>query len=971
MTGRRFDPERWQRVTQLFDHALELDAAGRRALLSRECGGDPELGAELERLLAFDAAPGQLDAPGAAQVRTGMAAALRAADRGEALLDTRIGPWRVLNLIGRGGMGYVFLAAREAGGFEQRVALKLLRAGELDDVSRRRFLEERRVLAKLAHPHIARLLDGGLGPDGEPWYAMEYVDGASLIEWCDARQLPVRARLSLFGKVCDAVDHAHRQLVIHRDIKPANILVDADGEPRLLDFGIAKLLTRHGAVAHSETRLMTPEYAAPEQLRNEPVGAATDVYALGAVLFELLTGQQPFPDPLAAREAPSALRVCAPSSPDVEACAAARGTTPQGLRRQLRGDLERILRAALDPEPARRYRSAAALAEDLGRHLRGHPISLRRERGYRFARFVARHRAAAALGTLAAVALIAALGAVLWQAREARFQAANATAVKDFMVDVFASADPEKHPGAVPDARELLDAGAQRLDEFRGEPRTAAALTRALAASYAGIGVWDRARSLAARALARVVAQQGARSAQALQVRIEYAEILQQGDAQQEARTQARQVLAQTRDAADAIGARAHLVLARVAAHLGDDARTHDEATRALAAARALGSAEYQARAHDLLAQAALGRGDMAAAVPALRSAVALYERSRGASAAQTLDERENLAFALLHSDGSDEALKQYAQLVADQQRMLGDDHPRTAATSCRFASLLWGAGRYREARERAAQAMQVQQAAASRMMVWQTSDCLMALVGVARARGDLAAARNLVARIEALPQPSGDETPRYLHAVHFIHAAIDAERGDGAAFERLRDLLARSPHLPPWNDRLDSPRALLALGRAQDALEAWRGLEATLTDPAQRRQRLAEVLLGQGVALVELGRHAEARDAFFAAQAAAGDDPSYGALLATLRLWRGWSQVRQGRAAAGLDDIEAALAWRRAQFGEDSYRTAEARLARAEAWAQSGRRAEAATEQARARETLVMLEPAHALRRRAALPLR
>ncbi len=280
-----------------------------------------------------------------------MADALRAADNGENQIGQRIGAYRIERLLGRGGMGRVFLAVRDDGEFEQRVALKLLRPELIDNLTRRRFLEERSVLARLLHPHIARLYDGGLGPNGQPWYAMEYIDGAPLTEWCDARQLGIAARMDLFRKVCDAVDYAHQHLVIHRDIKPGNILVDADGNPKLLDFGIAKLLAQRDAATRGDTRLMTPEYAAPEQLRGEPVSTATDVYALGVVLFELLTGLRPFPDPLASREPPSLQSFCTQNSADVEARAAARGATPIGLRRQLHGDPERILRAAIAHPP--------------------------------------------------------------------------------------------------------------------------------------------------------------------------------------------------------------------------------------------------------------------------------------------------------------------------------------------------------------------------------------------------------------------------------------------------------------------------------------------------------------------------------------------------------------------------------------------------------------------------------------------
>ena len=279
-----------QRLTELFDRAVELDEAGRHDLLDRTRDEDGELAGELQGLLAADAQDSVLDGAGSAASFVQMDQVLSRFEDGSDLLGQRIGVYRIEKLLACGGMGRVFLAVRDDAGFEQRVALKVLRAGLVDDLTRRRFLEERRVLARLSHPHIARLYDGGLGPDGEPWYAMEYIDGAPLTEWCDARKLSIAARLDLFRKACEAVDFAHRHLVIHRDIKPGNILVDAEGNPKLLDFGIAKLLTRRDAETRNETGLMTPEYAAPEQLRGGAISTATDTYSLGAVLCELLCG---------------------------------------------------------------------------------------------------------------------------------------------------------------------------------------------------------------------------------------------------------------------------------------------------------------------------------------------------------------------------------------------------------------------------------------------------------------------------------------------------------------------------------------------------------------------------------------------------------------------------------------------------------------------------------------------------------
>lgn len=542
MTGNALDPQGWRRLAELFDRALELDLAGRKALLAETA--DAALRADLERMLAADVAPGALDTASGADVRARVQYLLDDANRGASLVGHCLGPWRIQRMLGSGGMGRVFLASRENGEFEQHVALKLLRAGPIDELTRGRFREERRVLARLAHPNIARLLDGGVAADGEPWYAMEYVDGAPLTDWCDARGLSITERLRLFCKVCDAVDFAHRHLVVHRDLKPGNILVNAEGEPKLLDFGIAKLLPAVGGQTRSDTRMMTPEYAAPEQLRNEAVSTASDVYALGAILFELLTGRRAFPDPFGSRDPPSAVRACAAPEPLISTRASARAAVPRHLRNQLRGDIERILRGALEPDPARRYRSVGVFTVDLRRHLRGDPISLRRDRAYRLGKFVHRYRLGVAAGSLAALALLATSGFALWQAHTARAQAMRADAVKDFMVEVFVSADPSRHPGTGSSMRALLDTGARSLlQRFGDDPDTQSELSQALARSYAGIGAFDQARAMAAQALAATSRLHGANSVQASKARTDYIEILQIEGKQRDARPQVRIVM--------------------------------------------------------------------------------------------------------------------------------------------------------------------------------------------------------------------------------------------------------------------------------------------------------------------------------------------------------------------------------------------------------------------------------------------
>ncbi|HXS73007.1 MAG TPA: serine/threonine-protein kinase [Rhodanobacteraceae bacterium] len=972
MTGHNLDPQRWQRLTELFDQALELDAVGRRRLLDDT--RDEDLRAELQRLLAADAASGPLDTRDGAVMRARMDQALNAPANDDAWLGERIGAWRIERLLASGGMGRVFLAARDDGEFEQQAALKLLSARWADDLTRRRFLEERRVLAKLAHPNIARLLDGGLGPQGEPWYAMEYVDGAPLTDWCDARELPIAARLDLFRKVCEAVDFAHRHLVIHRDLKPGNIMVDAEGEPKLLDFGIAKLLPAQNAQMHSDTRLMTPEYAAPEQLRGEPVSTATDVYALGAVLFELLTGRRAFADPLAPREAPSLLRACPTSDPAIATRAGARATTSRNLRKSLRGDLERILRAALDPDPARRYRGPLALTADLRRHLRGHPISLRRDRGYRLGKFARRHRMGVAIGTSAIFAILAVSVYAVRQADVARSQAQRAEAVRDFMVSVFASADPGAHPGEGPRARELLDAGARAMHrQFHTDAEAEVALSRALAKSYSGIGAYGPARALAQAALDATLKLHGADSPEALTTRNDYAEILQVSGSEQEALEQAQRVLSRARDTT--LQVRAHLVMASAESQLLHEQQAEQEARRALTLAQPLGARgeRWQAAAWNDLAQSYLGRGQFAAAQQALRQATMLYTRSLGADNPQSMDARTNLIFLLLHSGHANEAMSMYAGLIAEQRRTLGPQSPALAQTLSEYAYMLWSAGDYAQARDIAGEA-QIALAAAADMSPMLHADSEQSLAILLRNRGDVAGALRILDEIERTDASPGKDGERMAFARHWLRAAIAAERGEPnalAQLDALRALGQKIGYAMEFPAKLDWPLAWLAAGQPQRALQSYEELAALPSTSFMQAAHRNTLLLGRGVALVQIGRYPEASQVLDQAAVALAGKPDKLVDAITVKLWQGWLRARRGQPQAGIADIESALNWRQQQLGDESYLTAEARLALAETLSKLGRHDEALIEQAQARAVLVaQLAPQHALRRRAELPL-
>jgi non-specific serine/threonine protein kinase/serine/threonine-protein kinase len=401
----------------LFHEALPLPVEDRAALLERECREDAALRSEVERLLAaHDRAGSFIESPAASLGRLGTVE--------EPIDGRRIGAYRVIGELGRGGMGAVYLAERADGQYEQRVALKLIKRGMDTEQVLDRFRAERQILASLDHPNIARLLDGGSTEEGTPFFAMEYIDGEPIDAYADRKQLSVEDRLRLFLQVCGAVTYAHQHLVIHRDIKPLNVLVTADGTPKLLDFGIAKVLHADADEATSTVtgmRLLTPEYASPEQVDGRHATTVSDVYSLGVVLYELLTGRSPYrPRSRTPLDVVEAVRTTDPERPSAAG-------NPQKLRKRLRGDLDTILLTALRKEPDRRYQSVEQLAADLRRHLDGLPVRARPDTfGYRAGKFVRRNRVAVAAGTLVVLAMLAGTVATAYQARQARGAQARA-----------------------------------------------------------------------------------------------------------------------------------------------------------------------------------------------------------------------------------------------------------------------------------------------------------------------------------------------------------------------------------------------------------------------------------------------------------------------------------------------------------------------------------------------------------------
>lgn len=511
------------RAIRIARAALDADPVQRDSFIVDQCGADAGLRQAVETLLRkVSVIESSEPGPDAQAV--------------DPLLGSNLGPFRVVEQIGRGGMGVVYRAEREGADFAQTVAIKLIRRGfDFDDVQAR-FLRERRILARLNHTNLARFIDGGVADDGRPWFALEYVRGESIRSWCDRQHLDVRGRVTLFLDVCAAVQHAHTQLIVHRDLKPGNVLVDQDGVVRLLDFGISRLLdgdeqTEATLTVAGQRLALTPEYAAPEQLAGEPADVAADVYALGAILYELIAGVLPHEvdrhDLSAARQQiqsqplePLAQAISRTRSSNESADRAdtvngerrlaARSLSARAYRSVVRGDLNRIIGKALAAEPIQRYPTVDALADDLRRWLDGVPVKVSGRRWtYRFAKFVRRNAAAVTTAAVLMTGLLAALGWALERAYSERQQREAAqselrrsNAVRDYIALMFRSAGEQDAAGQV-SARDVLEQGAERIfSQFQGDPETGLTTALMIAELYFIMGDLDGAKPLFERLLA-------------------------------------------------------------------------------------------------------------------------------------------------------------------------------------------------------------------------------------------------------------------------------------------------------------------------------------------------------------------------------------------------------------------------------------------------------------------------------------
>ncbi len=818
------------RIDALFARALECPATKRAAFLDSACAGDAALRGEVEELLRLAERPAaDFDAAGIAdgQLVRELLDELKA-PTGSALVGRRIGPWRLIEELGRGGMGEVFLAERTAGGFEQRAALKIVQAGERSDEALERFGRERQILASLEHPYIARLIDGGRADDGRPYLAMEYVVGRPIDLYCAEERLSLDQRLKLFIDVAGAVQAAHRSLVVHRDLKPSNILVTSDGTPKLLDFGIAKLLEPEpdeASVTRTLVRALSPEYASPEQVRGETITTASDVYQLGLLLYELLTGERA--QSLDGAASPGAIEraVCERPTPRPSTAVAASetGESAAGLTlpaRALRGDLDNIVLRALHKEPERRYGSAAELVADIERFRAGFPVEARPDTlWYRSTRFVQRNRLAVVAAALVAALLVGYAVTVTVQRRQILAEAERAREATEFVSQMFRVPGERQVGTARRPALEIIDQGADlAATELDDQPELQAEILAEFGKLLMEIGRYERAGQILERAIAlqsefaRPPGDENAGTLMLLGMSRHYSGRLHEGE------EPLRRALA---ICLDAFGP-SHPHSCTVRAHLGDLLHSLGD----LPAAEVELETAYRecggpAALRDL-ANVLRDRGDLDRALAAYATALEEYPMDDRMGQGLTLVYR---GYALTLAGRLDEAARALDAAVEAGRPNWGGDHP-VLANRLRYVSRL------------------------------------------ALARGDLDAAhRHAEEALVALSRWLGDDNHLVTRAFADRAAVALARRRPTEAIEIAREATARYQKLgiPAHPKALEARQvlgaALLELGRPEEAASALRDLlelQQTTYVPGDARTSASKALLG--AALERVGQNAEAR---------------------------------------------------------------------------------------------------------------
>jgi eukaryotic-like serine/threonine-protein kinase len=714
------NPEQWQKLSPYLDQALTLADEERARWLADLRAKDAVLAEQVQALL---------DDHREAKKRGFLETSPALPMQPEVFAGETVGAYRLLSMIGQGGMGMVWLAERSDGRFRRQAAIKFLGMGLVDRGSQERFKREGAILGRLSHPHIAELLDAGVSQTGRPYLVLEFVDGVPIHRYCDQHKLDINARCRLFLDVLSAVSHAHASLIVHRDIKPPNVLVSREGLVKLLDFGIAKLLEGEGSdgsatlLTHEAGSALTPEFAAPEQITGAPVTTATDVYALGVLLYLVLSGQNPAGPGLHSAaglvkaivdtEPPRASEVAGRVPLDVSSSAAAeRGATPEKLRRQLQGDLDTILAKALKKDPRERYASVTALADDVNRYLNNEPISARPDTlAYRSAKFVRRNRGTVAVTSIALLAVLAGIGGTLLQARSARkqrdlaiFERDSASRVTQFMIKMFNVSDPSESRGNSVTAREILDKAASEIDTQLGkDPETQAQMMDVMGNVYLSLGLLPKSESLLKRSLEIRRQALGPNHPDTLASASDLGRTLEEEDRGQDAEKLLRKTLAAQQHVLGAEHPGTLTCMYRLANALSSESR-YSEAEQldrqVLETRRRVLGPDHTdtVAAMDNLAWLYLVEARLPEAEKMQRDALAIAERVQGADNPDTLGSINRLARILSVEKKFPEAEKVQRDGLDIQVRVIGPDHRFTQRSRYNLLDILASEHKYVEA---------------------------------------------------------------------------------------------------------------------------------------------------------------------------------------------------------------------------------------------------------------------------------
>jgi len=829
------DRSRKRHAFALLRETLSLDAGLREAFVAARCGEDAALANWVRERLASDGRAGALLDRNVGELAAQL---VGQCEDGGLPAGTQVGAWRVLHELGRGGMGSVFLAERDGDGYVQQGALKLIKRGMDSDEVLARFRRERQILSRLAHPNIARLLDGGIADDGRPFLVMEYVIGEPLEAWARRTHAGIDACIGAFLPLCDAVAYAHRQLVVHRDIKPGNVLVDTSGQPKLLDFGIAKVLEDTGPADRTATvaRFVSRAWAAPEQLAGGAVTTATDVYQLGVLLFELLGGTR-FADAAQAAARPSQrLALARERAGDAAPAMAVRA-------RQLRGDAGIVIARATDADPARRYATVEALADDLRRWRRGQPILARPDSSaYRLRRFVGRHRTAVALGALALAAALGGAGAALWQARQAAAEARLARSAQAFLSGVFDASAPDTAAGARVTARELLDRGSERVrGELADQPRLRAEMLLTLGTLYRQLGQYEQAAGLLTDARA-TLATLPARGDAAERAALESAIVERELGHADSALPLFDAVLA--KHPAPSLRARA---LAERALQREKQGQLESALEDARAAARldAERGAEGRAdRARDRQIEALmLSRlGHFEAAIEAFDETIATAESAWGADDTRTAQMHNDYGVMLIEKGRAKDGEREVRKALDARRRRLGENHTAVAESLQVLGSALRQQGRLDEAQAALDGALAIQRGTLGERHI-EVANTLNSLGLLAISRRRYAEAERSLGEATAIYRERGFDTSvaGTTTASNWGQALMQLGRYDEAE-PLLRGALER--HTAMLGERHP---VVLSAANGLALLELRRGRTDVAQTHARRAVKIADAVLGPG----------------------------------------------------------------------------------------------------------------------------